>query len=283
MRQLEKEILQLKIEEPDGSIAGDLEIRKTFLQNLQEERAKKTLICARFTRFNCMDTPTSFFFNLEKKVVNRKSHLKLPEGGETIDEHEIATHALFFMNIFIQQNPVMKKYQKKLLQDLPQLTRNDKRSLDKPLRMDELTMAIKDLSSGKAPGLDGLTTEFYRKFWSVIGDDLFSVFLECLERGTPVSLRRAVITLLPKKGDLADIKNWRPISLLGVDYKILSKALTNRLKLYISTIIHPDQSYCIPKLTIFDNLFLIRDLVSFAKQNKLNVGFLSLDQEKAFD
>lgn len=92
-----------------------------------------------------------------------------------------------------------------------------------------------------------------------------------------------MITLLPKKGDLADIKNWRPISLLGVDYKILSKALTNRLKLYISTIIHPDQSYCIPKLTIFDNLFLIRDLVSFAKQNKLNVGFLSLDQEKAFD
>lgn len=45
-----------------------------------------------------MDAPTSFFFNLEKKLVNRKtlSRLKLPEGGETIDEHEIATHALFF-------------------------------------------------------------------------------------------------------------------------------------------------------------------------------------------
>jgi len=45
---------------------------------------------------------------------------------------------------------------------------------------------------------------------------LFSVFLECLERGTlPMSLQRAVITLLPKKGDLGDIKNWRPVSLLS--------------------------------------------------------------------
>lgn len=150
--------------------------------------------------------------------------------------------------------------------------------------MNELTAAIKDLSSGKAPGLDGLTAEFYKQFWSVIGEDLFSVLLECFGRGTlSLSLRRALITLLPKKGDLADIRNWRPVSLLGEDYKILSKALTKRLKLYISTIIHVDQSYCIPKRTIFDNLFLVRDLISFARDNNLNVGFLSLDQEKAFD
>lgn len=123
--------------------------------------------------------------------------------------------------------------------------------------MDELSAALKDLSPGKAPGLDCLTTEFYKTFWPVIGQDLFSVFLECFKRGTlPMSLQRAVITFLPKKGDLTNIKNWS-VSLLGVDYKLLSKALTNRLKLYISKIIHPNRSYCIPERTIFDHLFLV--------------------------
>lgn len=66
-----------------------------------------------------------------------------------------------------------------------------------------------------------------------------------------------MINLLPKKGDLGDIKNWRPVSLLGVDYKILSKVLTNRIKCCIASVIHADQSYCVPGRSIFNNLFLI--------------------------
>ncbi len=57
-----------------------------------------------------------------------------------------------------------------------------------------------------------------------------------------MSLRRAGVTLLPKKGNLYS----KRVSLLGVDYKILSKSLTNKIKLYISSVIHADKSYCIP-------------------------------------
>ncbi|KAI4893873.1 hypothetical protein NFI96_021940 [Prochilodus magdalenae] len=86
------------------------------------------------------------------------------------------------------------------------------------------------------------------------------------------------------KGDLWGIKELGgPVSLLGVDYKILSKALTNRLKKCLATVIHNDQSYCIPERSIFDNLFLIRDLLSYVKELNLNMGLISLDQEKAFD
>ncbi len=91
------------------------------------------------------------------------------------------------------------------------------------------------MSSGKTPGLNGLNVDLYRHFWPVIGRDLFSVFMESLKRGTlPVSLRRAGVTLLPKKGDLEDIRFWSPVYLLGVDYKVLSKSLTNIIKLFIS-------------------------------------------------
>lgn len=77
--------IQLNIEQYDGSPVEVLETRKILLHNLLEEKAKQTLIRARFTSFNCMDAPTFFF--LEKKVVDRKnlSRLKLPEGGELMN------------------------------------------------------------------------------------------------------------------------------------------------------------------------------------------------------
>ncbi len=73
------------------------------------------------------------------------------------------------------------------------------------------------------------------------------------------------------------------MSLICVDFKILSKTITNRLKKYMTNIIHEDQSFCVPKRSIFDNLFLIRDMITVAQRHKLDIGFLSLDQEKAFD
>jgi len=68
-----------------------------------------------------------------------------------------------------------------------------------------------------------LPVDFYKSFWSELGEDLLEVLNESLAEGQlPLSCRRAVLTLLPKKGDLADIKCWRPVSLLCSDYKLLS-------------------------------------------------------------
>ncbi|KAL0153368.1 hypothetical protein M9458_051287, partial [Cirrhinus mrigala] len=59
--------------------------------------------------------------------------------------------------------------------------------------------------------IDGLSVEFYKAFWGVMGKDLLDVLNESLTMGSlPLSCRRAVVTLLPKKGDLQEIRNWRP-------------------------------------------------------------------------
>ena len=99
----------------------------------------------------------------------------------------------------------------------------------------------------------------------------------------PLSCRRAVLTLLPKKGDLCEVKNWRPGSLLCTDYKIISKALANRLRDVMDQVVHIDQSYCIPGRSIRDNIVLIRDYLDISNSLDLQLGFISLDQEKAFD
>ena len=86
-------------------------------------------------------------------------------------------------------------------------------------------------SERRAPGIEGLTVEFYKAYWEILSAVLLDVFNESLACGSmPMSCRRAVITLLPKKGNLQDIKNNRPVSLLCVDYKLLSKTFANRLR-----------------------------------------------------
>ncbi|CAM2106042.1 unnamed protein product [Caretta caretta] len=140
------------------------------------------------------------------------------------------------------------------------------------------------MPTNKSPGMDGLTVEFYRAFWDILGPDLVTVWAESLQSGVlPLSCRRAVLALLPKKGDLRDLRNWRPVSLLSTDYKIVAKAISLRLGSVMADVVHPDQTYTVPGRSIFDNLFLVRDLLELGRRDGLSFALLSLDQEKAFD
>jgi len=118
----------------------------------------------------------------------------------------------------------------------------------------------------------------------VMGEDFLGVLNESIAEGSlPLICGRAVITLLPKKGDLQEIKNWRPVSLLCSDFKVFSKALANRLREVMGQVIHPDQTYCVPTRSILDNIFLVRDIMEVAGLLSINLGLISIDQEKAFD
>ena len=111
----------------------------------------------------------------------------------------------------------------------------------------------------KAPGLDGLPAEFYKAFWDILGPTLLEVFQESVEQGVlPLTCQRAVLCLLPEKGNLHETANWRPVSHLNTDCKILSKALATCLKEVISFLIGTDQSHCVPERSIYDNIFLVR-------------------------
>ncbi|CAM2100064.1 unnamed protein product [Caretta caretta] len=93
----------------------------------------------------------------------------------------------------------------------------------------------------------------------------------------------AMLVLLPKKGDLHDLRNWRPVSLLSTDYKVVAKAISLRLGSMLVNVVHPDQTYTIPGRSIFENLYLVRDLLELRCRDGLLFVLLTLDQEKAFD
>ena len=94
----------------------------------------------------------------------------------------------------------------------------------------------------------------------------------------------ALIRLIYKnRGNRHELKNWRPISLLNVDYKILSKVITNRLKRIMPFIIGEEQTCGVASRNIQDNIMFLRDVIDFANWNNLEACLLSIDQEKAFD
>ena len=104
----------------------------------------------------------------------------------------------------------------------------------------------------KAPGIDGISIEFYQKYWDIIKNELVIIIKNIVE-GTLLidNQRKAIITLLPKGGDLKLLKSWRPISLICSDVKIVTKILANRIKPFLNKLISVNQ-YCVNGKTISD-------------------------------
>ncbi len=99
-----------------------------------------------------------------------------------------------------------------------------------------------------------------------------------------IEQRRGIITLIPKKDkNKLFLKNWRPITLLNTDYKILTKTLSNRLCKILPYIIDEDQTGYIKGRYIGSNIRLIEDIILFTKTHNLPGIILNIDFEKAFD
>ena len=140
------------------------------------------------------------------------------------------------------------------------------------------------MKKGRTPGVDGFPCEFYSAFQ----DKLLPLLLKCALHTKSLNQltntqRTAIAALLHKKGDKADLANWRPISLLCVDYKIITSALAARMVNVLKEIIDESQTAGIPGRLIHDNIRSVRDMIDLATEKQQTTVLFSLDQEKAFD
>jgi hypothetical protein len=109
-------------------------------------------------------------------------------------------------------------------------TEGDKSNLTKPFTMGEIKEVVMDMKENSAPGPNGYGVIFFKKFWEVIKDDLGAMFSDLYFGKLDVKrLNYGVITLVPKLKEANNIKHFRPICLLNVDFKCITKVLTNRL------------------------------------------------------
>ena len=147
----------------------------------------------------------------------------------------------YFCNIFQTSNPINMDAIFHVIDT--RVTPEMNQELDKEVTLDEIRSALFQMNPIKAPGPDGMNALFYQKHWDVFGQDIGKVVKDLFNSGE-FSLREDLarinltnLILIPKKQAPTSAKDFRPISLCNVVYKIISKVLVNRLKILLPRII----------------------------------------------
>jgi hypothetical protein len=164
------------------------------------------------------------------------------------------------------------------------LTPDEKNMLITNFSVDELDEAMKEARSATASGPDGIGNTCFKKVWNYIRVPLTNYANCCVEKGTLTdNFRTASIKLIPKKGDISSINNWRPISLLNCSYKIISKAINSRLKKIANRILSRAQKGFTDGKYIQECLINIIETIARCNKAEVLAFVLAINQAKAFD
>jgi hypothetical protein len=212
----------------------------------------------------------------------------MDDGVPLSNQKDLEEHILRFYRQLYTQDPLVENNSaaREECFQFVKLTVTDEHNTEllKPLTMDEVAEAMKQLPAGKAPGVDAIPAEFYQELWEDISLDIYNFASESINQALiSDELNISKIALLPKTEDRSRIQNFRPISLLNTLYKIIAKIYANRMKPLLHNWILPSQTGFVPNRCILDNIFLAFEAIEWALDSKQDTSMLLLDFEKAYD
>ncbi len=290
---LEDDIAKLeKNQTLDENLTHSLESKRKELEEIYEQKAKGCMLRAKARWIDEGEKPTKYFLNLEKRNSDKKHIIKLEVEGKIVTDLKLILEEekVFYQNLYstkLNMNDLRNSEGKLFPNDnsIPKLNETEKERCEGEITENECLKSLKDMKNNKSPGTDGLTAEFYKMFWS----DIKILLLDSLNSGyevqeMSVEQKRGIIILIPKKGkNELWLKNWRPITLLNIDYKLAAKCMAERLKKVLPNLISPDQSGFLKGRFIGENIRNVEDLIEYYKNTNNKAMLLFLDFEKAFD
>jgi hypothetical protein len=201
-----------------------------------------------FEKINKIDKPLARLTRGQRDsiLINK---IRNEKGDITTDPEEIQNSIRsFYKRLYStklenldEMDKLLDRYQ------VPKLNQDQVNNLNSPISPNEIEAIINSLPAKKGPGPHGFSAEFYQTVKDLI-PVLHKLFHKIEVEGTLLnSFYKATITQIPKpQKDPSKLENFRPISLMNIDAKILNKILANRIQERIKTIIHPDQVGFIP-------------------------------------
>ena len=149
---------------------------------------------------------------------------------------------------------------------------------------EELIYALKQLQNDKTPGMDGVTKEFMIQFWDLLHTWVLEMVNHAWESQTlHPDLTRGIIKLFPKQIFCSALSHWRPISMMGIIYKSMAKAIAIRMSPILRQTVHSNQLGLIGSRYFYDNILAVQLGVEYARRSKQEAVLLQLDFAKAFD
>ena len=260
---------------------------KLELKNCMIQKTEGATIRSKCEWYHHGEKPTKFFLNLEKqKAINTTVRHLIDDGKDITDLKEInACICKFYKNLFKKNVSKSDSERESFLNSiaLPNFNSKSFDICESEITEKDLITALKSMTIGKSPGHDGLTKEFYEHFW----DDLKFYFINSLKQSKidghlSISQRQAIIKLIAKKDrDKRFVKNWRPISLLNVDTKILSKSLAEKLKHVLPELISSNQTAYVKNRCISESGRLISDVIEMCDILDIPGYLVTMDIEKS--
>ena len=265
--------------------------KKEKLQDLRKEELEGLKIRTRTTWLIEGEKPSKYLSSLQAKAYIDKTIKKLvkDDGSILTDQKAILKEVrVFYTDLFKHKSQKTDSNLLDLLKsskDLKKLSPEQCDTLEHEITISELGEALKNMKNGKTPGIDGFPAEFFKVFWGQLKYFILRSAKLAYEKGMmSCSFRHCVISCIPKGDkDRTLLKNWRPISLLSVIYKMLSTVIACRIKSVLNAIISPTQTGFLPGRFIGENTRLIYDLLHYTQEKNISGLLLLIDFKKAFD
>nr|XP_027088506.1 uncharacterized protein LOC113709853 [Coffea arabica] len=217
---------------------------------------------------------------------NKIRKLQREDGSWTENEEEVVSEISdYFQKLFTCGD---RRDMSEVLEGIPcSITHEMNAKLTKPIEKKEIKNALFSMQPEKAPGQDGMPPLFFQRFWNILKGDIIPAILSFFNTGHMLkSINHTVISLIPKFLHPTCLKDFRPISLCSVIYKIISKILANRLKPILDICISNTQSAFIPDRQILDNVIIAHEYMHYLKNKRQGLdGYMAikLDMAKAYD
>ena len=227
-------------------------------------------------------------FSNSKKQTSCCTQIKDNNGEEFEDKvSQLNYISNYFKNIYtprVSELSIVEFLGENLANRVPKLSEEDKLMLDLPLSVQELDIALKNCNKSSAPGIDGLNNFVLEFFWPYLRYPLLNSFNNMIENERLTNNFAYVnIKLIPKKGDLGDIGQWRPISLLPCSYKLISGAICSRINKVIDKLVGIRQKGFSSSRILQNNLVNIFETIRHVNDAEIDAALCCVDFRKAFD
>lgn len=260
---------------------------KQELKKMDDEKIKGHIIRSKVQWHEEGERSTKYFLGLEKNRAIKKhmQKLRLKDGKFTTDPNIILqTASDFYKQLYTSKASNDNSDFGYGFMHTKILKEEDKDSCDGDITIKECTDVIHSFKKNKTPGNDGISAEFYQYFWSDLNTCMIDSFNFAYNKGElSPSQKQAIITLVDKGKDREFIENWRPISILNVDYKMASKVLANRLSEKIPDLVGLYQTGFVKGRYMSDTVRTLYDVIEYCKLTNTSGLILTIDFEKAFD